>query len=577
MRIVLLYPPPWKIPSPGAAPDPSGDGPPEGLAACDIDADFWQIPYGLLSLAAQALRAGHSVKVLNLSAFAWTRVAEVIGALDAELWGLSCFTANRRGVGLVAREIRRQHPMAHLAVGGPHPTTLAVETLRHWPDVDTVVMGEGEESFLELCARLDAGRPTAGIAGTAWRTAGGVRVGPARRRIADLDALACPHEHFATHLVLTARGCPGRCTFCATEAVWGHAYRAHSVRYVLDMLERALARLPVRMVTFKDETFTANRKRGLELCQGMIDRKLDFVWSCDTRADSLTEELARAMRLAGCQRLSFGVESGSPEVLRAIRKNVTPETILEATEIAKRFGLQVRFFMMLGNRGETAETFRQSLELVRRAKPHQALFACLSVYPGTQDFVDLERAGVLEREVYFGEDFLELKMPFDASAEDEAMLSEWFTGHRGLQQVHHYGSAELEQVLARLGEHHAAHLDLGAACYRMGQLERAERHVRRALELGYPLPGLGHNYLACIAAAQGDAERMQRELAQAEKLDPLHLVLVRNRELVRSWLAAGAARRTPLPKLVSGHDFELLERTRQPTLPGPLPDDFARW
>jgi anaerobic magnesium-protoporphyrin IX monomethyl ester cyclase len=577
MRIVLLYPPPWKIPAPGAAPDRSGDGPPEGLGPGDIDADFWQIPYGLLSLATQALRAGHSVKVLNLSAFAWTRVAEVIAALDAELWGLSCFTANRRGVGLVAQEIRRQHRSAHVCVGGPHPTTLAAETLRHSADIDTVVMGEGEESFLELCQRLEAGRPTAGIAGTAWRTTGGVRVGPARRRIAELDALACPHGHFATHLVLTARGCPGRCTFCATEAVWGHAYRAHSVPYVLDMLEQALARLPVRMVVFKDETFTANRKRGLELCQGMIERKLDFVWSCDTRADSLSEELARAMRLAGCQRLSFGVESGSPEVLRAIRKNVTPETILEATEIAKRFGLQVRFFMMLGNRGETAETLRQSLELVRRAKPHQALFACLSVYPGTQDFVDLERAGVLEREAYFRDDFLELKMPFDASAEDEATLSEWFYQHRGLQQIHRDGIAELEPVLARLGEHHAAHLDLGAACYREGQLERAERHVRRALELGYPLPGLAHNYLCCIAAEQGDLARMQAELALGEKLDPQHLVLVRNRELVRSWLAAGAARSSPRPKLVSGHDFELLERTRQPTLPGPLPADFAKW
>jgi tetratricopeptide (TPR) repeat protein len=184
---------------------------------------------------------------------------------------------------------------------------------------------------------------------------------------------------------------------------------------------------------------------------------------------------------------------------------------------------------------------------------------------------------VLERDVYFGEDFLELKMPFDASAEDEALMNDWFYQHRGLQVVHRDGSAELEAILARLGEHHAAHLDLGAACYREGQLERAERHVRRALELGYPLPGLGHNYLACIAATRGNAEAMQGELALADKLDPQHLVLVRNREIVRTWLARGGAGGGPLPKLVAGHDFELLERTEQPSLPGPLPPDFAEW
>jgi anaerobic magnesium-protoporphyrin IX monomethyl ester cyclase len=358
--------------------------------------------------------------------------------------------------------------------------------------------------------------------------------------------------------------------------MWGHAYRACSVGHVLDVLEKTLARLPVRMVSFKDETFTANRKRGLELCQGMIARKLDFVWSCDTRADALDAELAQAMRLAGCQRLSFGVESGSPAVLRSIRKNVTPETILEATAIAKRFGLQVRFFMMLGNRGETAETFRQSLELVRRAAPHQALFACLSVYPGTADFIELERQGVLTRELYFSEDFLELKLPFDASAETEATLSEWFAGNRGLLQIHRDGVAELQAVLARLAEHHAAHLDLGAAYLREGELTRAETHVRRALALGYPLPGLAHNYLACVAAEQGDGARMQTELARAEQLDPQHLVLVRNGALVRAWLEAGGSA-AALPKLARGHDFELLERTEQPTLPGPLPADFAEW
>ena len=103
MRIVLLYPPPWKLPEPGGAPDPGFDGPPPGYVEGDLDPDFHQIPYGLLSLGAQAARAGHQVKVLNLSSFSWERVEEVVRALPADLFGMSCWTANRRGVDLVSR------------------------------------------------------------------------------------------------------------------------------------------------------------------------------------------------------------------------------------------------------------------------------------------------------------------------------------------------------------------------------------------------------------------------------------------------------------------------------------------
>src|SRR5262245_24831165 len=106
VRIALLYPPPWKISPPGEAPDASGDGPPMGYRDGDLDADFYQTPYGLFALGAQAMRAGHQVKVMNLSAFPWSRVEEIVRSLEADLYGMSCWTANRRGVALVARCIR---------------------------------------------------------------------------------------------------------------------------------------------------------------------------------------------------------------------------------------------------------------------------------------------------------------------------------------------------------------------------------------------------------------------------------------------------------------------------------------
>src|SRR5215207_1224278 len=170
MRIALLYPPPWKIPAAGEVRLPPGQGgPPSDYQEGDLDADFFQTPYGLLSLGAQALRAGHQVKVFNLSAFAWSQVKEVIAALDADVFALSCWTANRRGVGLAVKEIRAHHGRAHIVVGGPHATPLPREVMRHYPEIDTLCAGESEASFMEIVERLEQGASTKGVAGTWYR------------------------------------------------------------------------------------------------------------------------------------------------------------------------------------------------------------------------------------------------------------------------------------------------------------------------------------------------------------------------------------------------------------------------
>ncbi len=577
MRVALLYPPPWKIAAEGEAPDPV-DGPPPEYRPGDLDADFHQTPYGLFALGAAAMRAGHPVKVLNLSAFAWNRVDEVVRALEADVFGLSCWTANRRGVALVAEAIKRHHPKAHVVVGGPHATPLAKEILAKYAAIDTICTGESDHTFLEIVARLAAGGDVRGIAGTVYRDdQGRVVFGPKRASIEDLDSLASPHHYFDTHILMTSRGCPWQCTFCGADTTWGRGFRGNSVDYVLDAMEKAQARLPVKMIQIKDDTFTTNKKRVLELCRGIRARNMKFFWSCDTRVDLLTEELLREMRLAGCQRLSLGVESGSQKILDAIDKKITPDEIIESTELAKSVGIKVRYYMMLGNRGETRETFEETLRFLERAKPNEYIFSCLSIYPGTRDFADAEKAGWLDRKVFLEGNFQELKTPFDADETTTALLNEWFFAHHGLQTMHVPDVAECEAVLRKLGDYHAAHLDLGAAYYHAGDLDAAERHVRRADELGYPLPGLVLNHLACIAKARGDLDGMMDRFSEAAKRDPQHFVLIQNVQAARAWFKQGGpAKKLPLDLQVR-HDFQLLERTQQPTLPGPLPEDFAVW
>jgi radical SAM superfamily enzyme YgiQ (UPF0313 family) len=577
MRVLLLYPPPWKIPLGGEPADPC-DGPPKDYREGDLDGDFFQTPYGLFTLGAQAIRDGHLVKVLNLSGFAWKRVEEVIDRIEADVYGLSCWTANRRGVALVAKAIKARRPRATVVVGGPHATPLAREVLAHHAEIDLVSVGESEEQFREVLERVGKGEPLSGIAGTAYRDAAGTPVlAPERPAISNLDTLAPVQPHFDTHILMTSRGCPWQCTFCGAETSWGRGFRGHSLPYVLDAIEASLARLPVKMIQIKDDTFTANRKRALEIARGIRQRDLRFLWSCDTRVDVLSEELLREMRLAGCQRLSLGVESGSQKILDAIHKKITVPEILEACAMAKRFGVRVRFYMMLGNRGETAQTFRETLDFLAAAQPHEYIFSCLSIYPGTRDFEDAERAGWLSREVYFSGDFQELKTPFDATPEDAKLLGDWFAENKGLRTCARESSSEFGAILERLGDHHAAHVDLAGALYREGELDRAEHHLRRALELGYPCPGLVLNYLGCIAFRRGDIAGMQQHFLTAARSDPQHAVLIRNVQAARRWFQErGPERGVPL-ELEASHDFSLLERNAQPTLPGPLPEGFADW
>jgi tetratricopeptide (TPR) repeat protein len=271
------------------------------------------------------------------------------------------------------------------------------------------------------------------------------------------------------------------------------------------------------------------------------------------------------------------VESGAPEIIKQVDKKITVDDIFQSTELAKKYGILVRYFMMLGNRGETVDTFRQTLRFLEQAQPNEYIFSCLSIYPGTRDFDDAEAQGWLDRRVYFTDRFQELKTPFDADDACTDLMNAWFRDHSGLQRMYRASVDECAAVAARLGNHHAALVDLGGACFREGRYDEAEQHIRRALDNGYPLPGVALNYLACIAVKRGDYDAMMDRYTEAAQRDPQHAVVIKNVERARRWFREqGPARGIPLD-LEAHHDFQLLERTAQPTLPGPLPTDFAEW
>lgn len=533
--------------------------------------DFLGPPYGLLLLAAQAIRAGHLVTTLNLSNFAWSDVKGATRGLEADIFGITCFTANRRGAAYVVDEIRRYHRGAHIVVGGPHVSALPRETLERQQAIDTVVIGEGEETLLELCERLERGESLQGIPGTAWREGGEVRVGPPRPPLRMLDRLASLHDEFETPFVVTSRGCPGRCIFCGSHAMWGRGVRLHSAEYVLDTLETIVRRHHHPLVAFKDDTFTAQRRRTLEICRGIESRKLNFLWFCDTRADALVaggEELVVAMRRAGCLQISLGVESGSPEILDRLHKRIDVDHVRRATKLSKSVGMRVRYYLILGSPGESLATLEETFSLVREEMPHQVVFTPFSTYPGTDECQRLVDEGRLSTDAYFEDDFWTPTFFNDIDSVTQDHLRRLLEELPGIGTVCRPTVEDCRASVVQVPSGAANHMDLALALLDAKEDDEAEAEVARALELGYPLTGVGENALACVAARRGDAEAVRAHLEAAVEGYPLRHAS-ENLDRFRSWKECPSEELSEL--VLEVHPYiEIAEEMVQPLNPGPI-------
>ena len=532
-------------------------GPPRDKNERELDGDFQTITYGLLTIAAEARRAGHEVSIYNLATTPWQDVVELVAKTEAEVYGISAFTANRRGMGAVAALIRQQHPQAHITVGGPFITALPLDTLRYYRDIDTAVIGEGETTFMELLDCVGSGRKAEGIPGTAWRNGEEIVLGTARPRIMDLNTLASPFDYFTSYIVMTSRGCPSRCTFCGSFTTWGKKLRFHSVESTLEIFRKALARLPVPFLAVKDDTFTAHRRRTLEICDAIIESKMNFIWSCDTRVDSLDDELLYKMRLAGCQMLSLGVESGSPEILKTMRKETTPEMVLEATRSAQKYGMHIRYYMILINRGETSESIRMSNELVKTGRPSRYYYSPLSFFPGTEDWEILREKQGLTADIFFNNDFKELNVVINRKQDLQHVLTHVQTDI-GTLDGFDYTLEEREAVAARLPQLHCAHVELANAYFCAGRLDEAEAALDRAEALNFPIDAIIHNQRACIALARNEADNALALLERAIQHYP-HPVVMKNIAHLQAWAAAPVHSRGKPPALndsVQACDFK---------------------
>ncbi len=348
-------------------------------------------PYlGQQYIAASLLRAGHEVRCLDMAGVRWTGsdedAVELAEDFRPDLIGMTLFTYNAlRGYQLAAK---LRHTTGCLVAGGPHPTVLPQEPLAHGFDVS--VAGEGEHVIVDLASEVGGRRSEIGESEVR-------RVAP----IADLDALAFPLESYPCFDtswysedgdvvpggLMTSRGCPARCTFCANY-VTGRAFRWRSAENVVAEMVALRERYDVRHFPFWDDAFTARRDRLNELIDAMLaePRLSGITWSCITPGNMVKPRDLERMRKAGCVAVNFGIESGDRDVLRSIKKGQRPEHIIAAVEAASAVGMTTVVNFMFGFPGEDARAIRNTVDLMGQLAPHTDFFnnrGVLVPFPGT--------------------------------------------------------------------------------------------------------------------------------------------------------------------------------------------------
>jgi len=330
------------------------------------------------------------------------QIPELVGKYAPDIVGLTCTTFNRGIVTEVCRWLRTAHPEVRIVVGGVHVSFMHEQALRVMR-ADCVVIGEGEETFRELCRAWDEKLPLHDVKGIAFLDGDRVVKTPARLAIQDLDELPMPDYSFAGDLmrksgmgfVISSRGCPVQCCFCSTGSYWGQKVRVNSPRRVVDEMEALVANYGVKRIFFHDDTFNLGTARVRQICDEIKARGLDVEWGVSCRVHPVSEEMIDAMVEAGCRHICWGIESGSKEMLQRIDKKITQEQIKNAFDLCRKHlgTISVGAFTMVGNPGETEATVEESarfIDTLQLTDPPST--AILYILPGTKLY-----AGLLEK------------------------------------------------------------------------------------------------------------------------------------------------------------------------------------
>ncbi len=370
-------------------------------------------PLGLLYLAGFLREeTAHGVTVIDMDAADIQPAAlpELLRRHEAQAVGITAITHNLVGVRDAAEAVRSTLPDLPVIVGGPHVNAFGAETLA-LKAIDYAIEGDGERSLARLLDALDGRGDLAEVPGLHYREGNAVRKGAPPHYEEKLDSLPFPARDllpvdsyfyvlgkratFAT--VLSSRGCPFRCTFCSTPH---GGYRHRSPDNVVDEMVRCLE-LGAEEIHFVDDTFNLGKGRRASVSRAIIARGLDVRWSFRGRADGIDDEGMALAKEAGCVRVHLGVETGTDEGLRRLRKGVTLDEIEQAIRLARHHGIVSAAYFILGCPHEpTVADVWSTVRFAIRLDPDFAMFNLLAIYPDTELFDEAVTKGLVRGDLW---------------------------------------------------------------------------------------------------------------------------------------------------------------------------------
>lgn len=355
-------------------------------------------PLGILYIASYIKNnSNHEVRLIDLNARPLNdnMLLKSLEDIKPDVIGITCWTDFWFPTWQLLKIIKNTLPKVHIVLGGPHTDIYPLQILTQ-KNVDSIILGDGEVPMLSLLNHIEFGHPLVNPGIYLKKYPLPQQFYPYVEN--NLDNLPFPErtllplEDYTSILshqskistIITSRGCPYQCIYCKLNF---QKSRYRNVTNVIEEMEE-ISKLNIDEVEIYDDTFTGSRERLVQICQGIIERQVKLKWSIRDRVSSIDEETIELMKRAGCIRIHLGIESGNERVLRRIKKNISLEQAKEEVLLAKKAGLDVLVYFMIGLPGETKKEVLETIEFALQLDSDYATFNIAIPYPGTEMYMD---------------------------------------------------------------------------------------------------------------------------------------------------------------------------------------------
>ena len=359
-------------------------------------------PLGLNSIGNVLEENGFTVKLFDLELYsADLDLFSYIKDLSPKIIGISGTSHSRFESFKIANIAKNISKKIITVYGGCHATFTAEDTLSHIKEIDYIIRGEGEATFLDLANFFLKGQnEIEKIKGISFRKNGKVVNNEARERIINLDSIPYSRhllemDKYNTKLeylnipatsIITSRGCPYNCSFCSASAMFGATYTMRSAKHVVDEIEYCVEKFKIKGVKFFDSTLTLNRQHILSLIAELNARRINLPWECEIRVNTVDRNLLAAMKEAGCYYVNFGIESVNDRILSIMNKGINLAQAVAVLRWCRELGLKTMVFFSFGHIGETWADSRENFAFINKYIDHithLSVILGMKIYPGT--------------------------------------------------------------------------------------------------------------------------------------------------------------------------------------------------